>query len=192
MRHLLHFLHFGKRDDKTRNSVDDERASQPDPASTLIIAGEPVPRGEKSSAPAPAPPQGKGSEPSSRRLEDVVKSKRQDRWQPPELEGPEFGGLIERRGVDTRGLMPQKYEARPEKEHRHQTATKHSEELSKMAAKVDPEGEQNLESTGMFLAALDNSAITLADSGLFKVSEEDEEEAAPDGAINPYNHRGDG
>ena len=191
MRQLLDFLNFGKRDDQTKTKADNERSEKPDPASTLIIAGEAVPRaadthqaGENPGTIAPDP-----QDAGAKRLDEVVSARRRDRWEAPELDGPEFGGLIERRGVDKRGLMPKKYTPEAPKEHRKRDAANPQAKAGEQSqpATVD---EDKLEPTGMFLASLDNSAITLADSGLFKVSDDPEEEPAPDGSIDPYNHRG--
>jgi hypothetical protein len=188
MRQLLDFLHFGKREDSKKAKADTERPKKFDPASTLIIAGEAVPRGELSQPghdkQADAAADEDAKQPG---LAEVVSARRRDRWQAPELDGPEFGGLIERRGVDTRGLMPQKYTSESTDEHRKETEAK---PLAKSPSQPQPGAieEQSLESTGMFLAELDNSAITLADSGLFRVADDEEEAPASDGSINPYNH----
>lgn len=188
---LTELLRFGKRDKEDRAPADTERSNEPDPASTLIIAGEPIPRGNESPAADQQATTDSEAESQSRRLAEVIEAKRKNRWQPPELEGPDFGGLIERRGVDTRGLMPQKFEEEVVEEHRQESAPTPGDESSQVAAAADSDTEESLESRGMFLASLDNSAITLADSGLFKVTDAAEEESeAPDGSFNPYNHRG--
>jgi hypothetical protein len=188
MRHILDFLHFGKRNVRKTERSSAQRSENLDPASTLIIAGEPIPC-DDNSATKPVIPDGSiESKKSSGRLADVVKAKRKDRWQPPHSDGPEFGGLIERRGVDTRGLMPAKYEPKIDADNRHHELSVASGK-SAHAAVSESLDEQGLESTGMFLAALDNSAITLADSGLFRITDEPEEAAEPKQSFNPYDHK---
>jgi Asp-tRNA(Asn)/Glu-tRNA(Gln) amidotransferase A subunit family amidase len=191
MRNLLEFLHFGKRATKNPTRSDAARSNKPDPASTLIIAGEAVPRSAASAAAASqsATETQTRSAADSKRLVDVVKSRQKDRWHPPELDGPEFGGLIERRGVDTRGLMPQKYEATPVEEHRQAETASGDTDQSHAEAPQDVDCEDRLESTGMFLASLDNSAITLADSGMFKVTDAPEDESEASESFNPYDRR---
>ncbi len=100
-----------------------------------------------------------------------------------EATGPEFGGLIERRGVDQRGLMPKAYK----KEVAQQEKPRSDSELGKnpkfVNIKSQPDEEISPESTGVFLSALDNSSITMADSGLFKIENDDDE---PQESFNPY------
>ncbi|MGD8324316.1 MAG: hypothetical protein PVF50_08110 [Gammaproteobacteria bacterium] len=190
MRHLLNFLHFGKRARKNPADASRARSSKRNPSSTLIIAGEPVPRADEPAVAGEAPTAANGDKGApSQRLADVIKSRRRDRWNPPELDGPEFGGLIERRGVDTRGLMPQKYEPDPVEEHRYHQTSKHDKKAAPPKDANDSGGDTSLESTGVFLASLDNSAITLADSGLFKIADEPEEEPDSSENFDPYDHR---
>lgn len=191
MRHIRDFLHFGKRATKDPNQADEARSSKLNPAKTLIIAGEAVPRADNTATVTAPADVAATKDAESGRLAEVIKSKQKDRWHPPELEGPEFGGLIERRGVDSRGLMPQKYEAKSVEEHRQAQAQ--AEQAGADKSKNDEllagDAGDSLEPTGMFLASLDNSAITLADSGMFKITDDDADDAGPDDGFNPYNRR---
>ena len=186
MRHILEFLHFRKRDEK-KSKKSHAQLRNVDPAATLVVAGEPIPRESASrSRPAPQIESEKVKTPAPR-LAEVVAAKRRDNWRPPELEGPEFGGLIERRGVDKGGLMPKKFTPEVHDEHRKAPA---AADAARPASGAAVPADQSLESTGMFLAALDNSAITLADSGLFKVSSvpDDAPEQAP-ASFDPYDKK---
>lgn len=195
MRHIRDFLNFGKRATKDSNQADEARSSKLNPAETLIIAGEAVPRADDSAAVTEKSENTATKDADSGRLAEVVKARQKDRWHPPELDGPEFGGLIERRGVDSRGLMPQKYEAQSLEEQRAAQAKARAER----AGGHDPKSDESdgsdsdaadlLEPTGMFLASLDNSAITLADSGMFKITDEAEDDVGPGDGFNPYNRR---
>ena len=116
--------------------------------------------------------------------QEVQNKSRQTPKPAAEASGPEFGGLIERRGVDQRGLMPKAYK----KEVAQQEKPRSDSELGKnpkfVNIKSQPDEEISPESTGVFLSALDNSSITLADSGLFKIENDDDEE--PKESFNPY------
>lgn len=187
MRQLLDLLKLGRRDLNDPPGAEDAPANKPDPTRTLIIAGEAVPRAEKAPPPEPVVAVESVEKADSQSLVDVVKSRQKDRWQAPQLDGPEFGGLIERRGADVRGLMPEKYEEAPRADHR-----KHQEQgEAKPVVTPDGDVEVSLESTGMFLASLENSAITLADSGLFKVADEPVVDVEPEKEFSPYNQRKD-
>lgn len=187
MRQLLDLLKLGRRDPDNPSRTGEAAASKPDPARNLIIAGEAMPRAQETPPSVSVAAAESVEEPDSQSLVDVVKSRQKDRWQPPELDGPEFGGLIERRGVDVRGLMPTKYEEAPLAEHRK------NQQQDEAKPAVTPEGdvEVSLESTGMFLASLENSAITLADSGLFKVADEPQLDEEPAEEFIPYHRHKD-
>lgn len=188
MRQLLDFLHIGKRRKKKTANAEDGRKTKFDPTKTLIIAGEPVPRAPQ--PPASVQPAAAESTDAAKAstLEEVV-AKRRESWHAPDLDGPEFGGLIERRGVDTRGLMPTKFESKKDDEHRKHSAAASAPKHTPVPESDDLAVQEMLESTGTFLSSLDNSAITLADSGLFRIAEEPEEAAESDGSFNPYDHR---
>lgn len=195
MRHIRDFLHIGKRATNDPNQADEARSGKLNPAETLIIAGEAVPRADNSAAVTAKAEVAATKDTNSARLAEVVKSRQKDRWHPPELEGPEFGGLIERRGVDSRGLMPPKYEAKSVEEHRQAQAQAQAEQAGGHTSKSeeplagDSDAGDVLEPTGMFLASLDNSAITLADSGMFKITDDEEDDVGPGDDFNPYNRR---
>ena len=126
---------------------------------------------------------------------EVVASRKRSDWEEPELDGPEFGGLIERRGVDTRGLMPQPWKPQKDPEHKPRQPSQLGSDPGHVKVSDNAAGEESTASTGMFLAALDNSAITLADSGLFRMADEVEEEAPEDlpDRFDPYDRsRSDG
>lgn len=47
---------------------------------------------------------------------EIVAARKRARWQPPDTDGPEFGGLIEPDTVYRRGLMPEPYRPSSEPE----------------------------------------------------------------------------
>ena len=127
----------------------------------------------------------------SKPLAKVMRERRREHWETPELEGPEFSGLIERRATDTRGLMPEPFRSAPEPGQKERGPSQLGKDPGHVHVQQPGEGEADTSSTGVFLSALDTSSITLADSGLFKVGEEDEtkrKEAKQRyaGRYNPY------
>ena len=93
MRQLLDFLKIGRRDKNDPSNTDDALKTSTDSAKTPTDADESVSREQ----PAPAASQSADSNPNhaaKTSLADVLQSRRRYRWQPPDLEGPEFGGLI--------------------------------------------------------------------------------------------------
>ena len=171
MRHFLKFLPPGKRTEAERQYQTPKPASAP-------------------AAPAPA----KTTKPSA---------KAPPAAKPKKPVGPEFGGLIERRSR-SREAPPapsapkapkapsasQDAQPRPVASRTQATEkswdTRFDIDSNEIKAKLE-EAARN--STGVFLASLDNSAITLADSGLYKLDDETEteQEEAPS-SFNPYNH----
>jgi len=90
----------------------------------------------------------------------------------------EFGGLIERRLRDNRPAVGQERRDNVYEDPHAQTRPS-VDDLNGLEIKMTQAIEGNLGSTGSYLSALDNSAITLADSGIFKPEEEE--------SFNPYN-----
>jgi len=127
----------------------------------------------------------------SQPLAAVMKERRRPRWEAPELEGPEFSGLIERRATDTRGLMPEPYISEPEPGQKERGPSQLGTDPGHVHVPQSGETESDTSTTGVFLSALDVSAIRLADSGKFKVGDEDdvrrkEQKRRYAGRYNPY------
>jgi len=105
----------------------------------------------------------------------------------PELAGTglEFGGLVERRHVGRGGHVPEYVEGFTER--RGKPAAKVPIAAVKVEAKgvkAKLEASAATDNTSAYLAALDNSALMLADSGIFK---NDKLEPEPERSFNPYN-----
>jgi hypothetical protein len=102
--------------------------------------------------------------------------------------GPEFGGLVERRKAAQTGCVPEYVDGfedrrRGNSARRAQAAPKVEFEASAKNIKAKLEANAATENTSAYLAALENSALTLCDSGLFK---KESAEPAPEPSFNPY------
>lgn len=102
-----------------------------------------------------------------------------DNPQPAPRPKAEFGGLIERRRRVNRPAVGQ--ERRANAYEGKMPGTTVPRGLSIKSFELDRD--EPLNSTGSYLRSLDNSAITLADSGIFKADQDD------DDRYNPYNKR---
>jgi hypothetical protein len=108
----------------------------------------------------------------------------------PNLEatGPEFGGLVERRQAAHSGCVPEYVDGFEDRRRgRGRPATRPARkvefEASAKNIKAKLEASAATENTSAYLAALDNSALTLCDSGLFK---KEPAESGPEPSFNPY------
>lgn len=170
MRHFLRFLSPEKRTEAKRKYHDTPAA----PTAKRPLPPRPTPA-QVPTKPSAAPPSRAAQKPRP---------------------APEFGGLIERRkqSRDRPGAAGGADPApRPVANRTPATPkswdTRFDIDANEIKARVESGA---LESTGVFLASLDNSAITLADSGLFKVEEAEEEPAADKKrekreSFDPYN-----
>jgi hypothetical protein len=103
---------------------------------------------------------------------ELKTARKSARRQAPEAETPEFSGLIERRATDFRGLMPEPYKPEREPDRESQAPSRRVGQSEQVSAADSEHDDVDLDSTGRFLAAFDNSSITLADSGVFKVRDD--------------------
>ncbi|MGD8810178.1 MAG: hypothetical protein PVG24_11265 [Gammaproteobacteria bacterium] len=101
---------------------------------------------------------------------ELTTARKGARRQAPEAETPEFSGLIERRATDFRGLMPEPYKPEPDRES--QGPSGRAGQSEQVDAATSEHDDADLDATGRFLAAFDNSSITLADSGVFRVRDD--------------------
>ena len=172
MRHFLKFLSPEKRAEAERKYHDTSVASE---------AKKPLP----SRSAAPRPP----AKPVAR--PNVATPNRPSKTARP---APEFGGLIERRkqSRDQSARSTEQATQPPPVANRTPITpkswdTRFDIDANEIKARIAAGA---LESTGVFLASLDNSAITLADSGLFKLDEtesDDKEKSDEPGSFDPYN-----
>lgn len=119
---------------------------------------------------------------------ELTAARKGARRQAPEAETPEFSGLIERRATDFRGLMPEPYKPESEPDPELQRPSRRAGQSEQVDAATSEHGDADLDSTGRFLAAFDNSSITLADSGVFRVCDEDKtsKKRRYGGRFDPY------
>jgi len=122
----------------------------------------------------------------------VTRERRRPRWEEPELDGPEFSGLIERRATDTRGLMPEPYISEPEVGQKDRGPSQPSTDPGHFDVQQSDQTGTDTSSTGIFKLAFDDSSIRLADSGKFKVGDDEddlrrkEQKRRYAGRYNPY------
>lgn len=161
MRHFLKFLPANKRADAERQYA--ERATAP---------GAPQKEAAASPSKAEHAPAHKSASNAAERPVSESKPK-------PRAEA-EFGGCIERRTRVNRPAVGQERRADAYDDPRGRLGAASGVAVKRFELGRLDDSNEELGSTGSFLSALDNSAITLADSGIFKTEQEDDQ-------YNPYN-----
>lgn len=188
MRHFLKFLSRERR-------AEAERQQPVKPGAMDATKAEPKkPLPPRVNVPAAAKPAPRVATPGAAKAASGAANPRAAGRVAQSRSAPEFGGLIERRKVSRDAPVasgPEGQKSRPIANKTPVTEkswdTRFDIDAKEIKDKLEAAARN---STGVFLASLDNSAITLADSGLFKLAEEeevDEKRKKPE-SFNPYDH----